>query len=177
MILQIFRGLGLPESGGRPVEKVDKSLKINDGPIGVWIAVTRAPVMLRLWERILAAERRAGPRQELPPVERPLEEETGWGDCKGHGGMSHRQKDHWEASDPIRRSKRHSARSGVCAFAGLIPGAGFPKRLAGQRMTQRCDLPAVLVRCSIKLALQAADAGHPKTGRASSPNKETPPPG
>jgi hypothetical protein len=45
-------------------------------------------------------------------------------------------------------------------------------------MYLKVDLPAEVVGCSIRFAYQAADAGHPNWGRASSPpGKETSPTG
>ena len=63
-------------------------------------------------------------------------------------------------------------------LAGLGPPVGAGAHRGRNPESRRVHLPVAGVRCSIGIAYQAADAGHPNAGRASSPpSKETSPTG
>ena len=70
----------------------------------------------------------------------------------------------WEASGQRRTARRRSYGAASCAWGRNR--LCWPLTLC---VYPQPGLPAGLLRCSIKLAYQAADAGHPNTGRASSP--------
>jgi len=76
------------------------------------------------------------------------------------------------------REYRDAAPNGVAfpAFGLIFPRGerffGSPRSPASNTLPPKGHLPQANLRCSIRVAYQAADAGHPDMGRASSPRSK-----
>jgi hypothetical protein len=165
MVFGILAGVNLPESRKMPHCESRKPLKPNDDLIGPVIATRRVPVMYRLLDEFLPAQRTRDARQEQPPTKRPSKGKPAGEASSRRGGNNHRPQ---LLGRPVTSAgQRNAAPIGVAFSAsGAEWGLCLPRwspipglARAGRR---KLHLPAGLLRCNIGLAYQAADAGHPK---------------
>ena len=131
-----------------------------------------APVMYRPLAGCPADQSNSGHPARITANERPSKGKNQPGSLNRSGGDNHRPFA-WEASDqcgnktPPRLEWRFLRLGQVFPRGELSVGSpGYP---AGYIPAPTVHLPQVNLRCSIRVAYQAADAGHPDMGRASSP--------
>ena len=99
------------------------------------------------------------------------------GSLNRSGGDNHRLSFAWEASDkcgssetPLRTEWRFLRLGRSSPAASVFFGS--PRSAASNTLPPKGHLPQANLRCSIRVAYQAADAGHPDMGRASSPRSK-----
>ena len=136
--------------------------------------------MYRL-SQVVASQRTADTRQEQPPTTRARKRDRPVGKvCNRHGGKSighNTLGGQWPVQDPKTplQSERRFVRFQGISEPSPIPAVGFT-RIVPYAGYSNVHLPVEALRCSIGVAYQAADAGHPVSGRASSPPSKEPSP-
>ncbi len=139
---------------------------------GTPIATCIAPVMYRPLAGCPADHSSSGCPAGRTTNKWPSKGKNQPGSLNRSGGNNHRPCA-WEASDkcgsetPLRIEWRFLRLAQIFHRGEL--SAGSPRPAAGNIPAPNVHLPQVNLRCSIRVAYQAADAGHPDMGRASSP--------